>query len=59
MKKIKVKLVCSPAGCPGTQKQTVKGLGLTKLNQVRELVDTPSLRGMVRKVRHLVSVVTA
>lgn len=57
MKKMKVQLVRSPAGCPKIQKQTVKGMGLTKLNMVRELLDTPALRGMVRKVCHLVNIV--
>lgn len=57
MKKIKVQLVKSPAGCPERQKKTVKGMGLYKLNSTRELQDTPAIRGMVRKVHHLVSIV--
>ena len=59
MKKIKIQLVKSPTGRPETQKRTVKGLGLTKLNCVRELVDTPSTRGMIRKVCHLVTILEA
>ncbi|HBF13595.1 MAG TPA: 50S ribosomal protein L30 [Deltaproteobacteria bacterium] len=55
-KKMKIKLVHSVAGCNVRQRQTVKGLGLTKINQVKEIQDTPALRGMVRKVVHLVSV---
>lgn len=56
-KQIKVKLVRSPTGCSERQKQTVKGLGLTKLNQIRSVIDTASSRGMVNKVSHLVSIV--
>ena len=55
-KKMKIKLVHSVAGCNVRQRQTVKGLGLTKINQVKEIQDTHALRGMVRKVVHLVSV---
>lgn len=55
-KKMKIKLVHSVAGCNQRQRQTVKGLGLTKIGQVREVLDTPPLRGMVRKVSHLVCV---
>jgi len=52
--KIKVKLVRSGIGCPPDQRATLRGLGLSHLNQVRELEDTPSVRGMVFKVKHLV-----
>jgi len=38
------------------QKKTVKGLGLNKLNATRELADTPSIRGMIAKVPHLVRI---
>jgi len=55
-KTIRVTLVKSPAGTRGTHKATVLGLGLKKLNQTRELEDTPAVRGMVRKVAYLVKV---
>ena len=49
------------SGVSGTQKQKgcLKGLGLGKLNRARTLEDTPSVRGMVNKVQHLVSVKSA
>ncbi len=55
--KIKVQLIHSPAGCSKRQKATVRGLGLTKLNQVRELIDSEPSRGMVVKVSHLVRII--
>lgn len=54
--KLKVTLVRSPIDRPATQKATVKGLGLKKLNRSVVLEDTPSIRGMIRKVQHLVAV---
>ncbi len=56
-KKIKIQLVHSASGRPGRQKETVRGLGFTKLNQIREVVDTPATRGMVEKIPHLVKIV--
>lgn len=56
-KKIKIKLIHSSASCPKRQKLTVKGLGFNRLHEVREVVDTPALRGMIRKVAHLVEIV--
>ena len=56
-KKIKVKWVHSATGRAPAQKATVKALGFTRLNQVREYADSPALRGMVRKISHLVAVV--
>jgi len=53
--KLKVKMVRSPIGCPSDQRATLKGLGLTRMNQERELEDTPAVRGMIFKVKHLVS----
>jgi len=41
------------------QQSTLRGLGLTKLNSSRELVDTPSVRGMIEKVRHLLKIEVA
>ena len=54
MSTIKVKMVRSPIGCPPDQRATLKGLGLTRMNQERELEDTPAVRGMIFKVKHLV-----
>jgi len=46
----------SPIGRPKDQRETLKGLGLNKMNRTRELEDTPSVRGMISKVAHLVRV---
>ncbi|MBX5483888.1 MAG: 50S ribosomal protein L30 [Myxococcaceae bacterium] len=55
---LKVKLVKSVAGSNNEQRATITGLGLRKLGQERVLEDTPSIRGMVNKVRHLVTAET-
>ena len=55
-KTIKVKLVKSPIGCKQSHRDTVRGLGLRRLNSVRELQDTPAVRGMVNKIAYLVQV---
>ena len=55
-KTIKVKLVRSPIGCKQSHRDTVRGLGLRRLNSVSELQDTPAVRGMVNKVSYLVLV---
>ncbi len=52
---LQIKLVKSFAGAPETQLRTIRGLGLRKMGQVRILRDTPAIRGMVFKVKHLVS----
>lgn len=54
--KIKVTQIGSPIGRKKDQRATLIGLGLNRMNRSRELVDTPSVRGMVAKVRHLVRV---
>jgi large subunit ribosomal protein L30 len=54
--KIRVTQVASPAGRKPGQKETLIGLGLNKMRRTRELDDTPAIRGMVRKVSHLVKV---
>jgi large subunit ribosomal protein L30 len=54
---IKVKLVRSPIGCKESHRATVRGLGLRKLNSVRELQDTPAVRCMINKVSYLVQVI--
>ncbi len=55
-KVIRITLVRSPIGYPERQKRTVKALGLRRMNQTIEQVDTPALRGMIAKVSHLVEV---
>jgi large subunit ribosomal protein L30 len=55
--KIKVKAIGSLIGCPEKQRATVRGLGLRRLHQVVERLDTPEIRGMIKKVPHLVIVV--
>jgi large subunit ribosomal protein L30 len=55
-KTVKVQLVRSPIGCKADHRATVRGLGLRKLNSVRELEDTPAVRGMINKVSYLVKV---
>lgn len=54
--KLKVTLVRSPIHREQSQKDTVRGLGLRRLNHSRVLDDTPSIRGMIRKIQHLVAV---
>ena len=56
-KTVKVKLVRSPSRTVGGHRDTVLGLGLKRMNQVRELEDTPAVRGMITKVAYLVKVV--
>jgi len=53
---IKVTLVKSTIGRPKDQGATVRSMGISKLNQTVELVDNPSIRGMITKVQHLVRV---
>jgi large subunit ribosomal protein L30 len=54
---IKVRMIGSVIGCTRVQRATVRGLGLRHLHQVVEREDTPMVRGMIRKVPHLVEVV--
>jgi large subunit ribosomal protein L30 len=54
---LKMKWVRSFIGCPRDMRQTVRGLGFRKMQQVVEREDTPAVRGMLDKVRHLVIVV--
>ena len=56
MKMLKVTLKRSTIGCTDSQKATVRGLGLRKLRRSRTLENTPAVRGMVKKVLHLVDV---
>ena len=55
-KTLRVKLVRSPSRTAGGHRDTVLGLGLKRINQVRELEDTPAVRGMITKVAYLVKV---
>ena len=55
-KTLTVKLVKSVAGTRQSHRDTVRGLGLRKLNSERTLEDTPSVRGMIDKVAYLVKV---
>ena len=55
-KMLRIKLVKSPIGYSQRHKDTVRSLGLRKMHQVVEQADTPSLRGMLLKVAHLVHV---
>ena len=55
-KTVKVQLVRSPIGCKQSHRDTVRGLGLRRLNSVSELVDTPAVRGMINKIDYLVRV---
>jgi large subunit ribosomal protein L30 len=55
-KTLTVKLVKSVAGTRQSHRDTVRGLGLRKLNSERELEDTPAVRGMINKVSYLVKV---
>ena len=57
MATIKVKQIKSKIGYPVDQKRTLEALGLRKIYQVVEVEDTHSIRGMIRKVHHLVTVI--
>ncbi|MCL4189123.1 MAG: 50S ribosomal protein L30 [Rhodobacteraceae bacterium] len=54
---IVVKQIGSPIRRPAVQRQTLIGLGLNKMHRTRELQDTPSVRGMVAKIPHLVKII--
>lgn len=56
-KTIVVKQIASPARRPDVQRRTLIGLGLNKINRTRELEDTPSVRGMVNAIPHLVKII--
>jgi large subunit ribosomal protein L30 len=55
-KMVKITLVRSPIGFDRTQGETVRGMGLRRIRHTVELLDTPETRGMIHKVRHLVTV---
>jgi large subunit ribosomal protein L30 len=56
IKRVRVTQIGSPAGRKPGQRETLVGLGLNKMHRSRELPDTPAVRGMLRKVAHLVRV---
>ncbi len=57
MATIKIKQTKSRIGAPKDQKRTLDALGLRKMNRVVEKEDNPCIRGMIRKVKHLVTVI--
>jgi large subunit ribosomal protein L30 len=57
MADITVKQIGSPIRREAKQRQTLVGLGLNKINRTKTLPDTPEVRGMIEKVKHLVTVV--
>ena len=57
MATIKIQQIKSKIGYPVDQKCTLEALGLRKIGQVVEKEDSPALRGMIRKVHHLVTVI--
>jgi large subunit ribosomal protein L30 len=54
--RLKIKWVVSFIGCPKGMRATIRGLGFRRMQQVVEREDTPAIRGMILKVRHLVRV---
>ena len=54
---VRIKMIGSVIGCPEDQRATVRGLGLRRLHHVVEREDTPMVRGMIKKIPHLVTVV--
>ena len=54
--KIQIRQIRSGIGCPEKQRKVLQGLGFRRLQQVVERPDTPGVRGMIFKVRHLVEV---
>lgn len=55
-KKVKITQTGSPIGRPSVQRDTLKALGLDKMNRSSVVDDTPSIRGMLRKVQHLIAI---
>ncbi len=58
-KTVTVQQIASPIRRRNDQRETLIGLGLNKMNRTRELEDTPAVRGMINKVKHLVKVIEA
>jgi large subunit ribosomal protein L30 len=57
VKTIRIRQVRSGIGCPIEMRETLRALGLGKMNRVTERKDTPEIRGMIKKIPHLVEVV--
>lgn len=57
LNQVTIKLVRSPIGCREDHRATVRGLGLRRMNGTRTLLDTPEVRGMIKKIDYLVQVV--
>jgi large subunit ribosomal protein L30 len=55
---IRIRQVRSGIACPIEMRETLRALGLGKINRISERVDTPSVRGMIAKIPHLVEVVS-
>ncbi len=55
-RKIRIKLVKSVIGCKQSHRETVRGLGLRRINHIVEVADTPQIRGMINTVHYLVRV---
>lgn len=55
-KTIRITQIASPIGRPQDQRATLVGLGLNKRHRSRELIDTPAVRGMINKVRHMLRI---
>jgi large subunit ribosomal protein L30 len=53
---LKIKWIRSFIGCPKDMRQTIRGLGFRRMQQVVERADTPETRGMIAKVHHLVEI---
>jgi len=56
-KTLRIRQIRSGIGCPIEMRETLKALGLGKMHRVAERVDTPEVRGMIKKITHLVEVV--
>ncbi len=56
-KLVKIKQIASPKGRKSYQRKCLVGLGLNKINRVKEVEDTPSTRGMINKIKHLVEII--
>jgi large subunit ribosomal protein L30 len=54
--KVKITQTGSPIGRPSVQRDTLRALGLDKMNRSNVVEDTPSIRGMLRKVQHLIAI---
>jgi large subunit ribosomal protein L30 len=56
-KTVRIRQIRSGIGCPIEMRETLRGLGLRRMHQVVERQDTPAVRGMIRKITHLVEVI--